>query len=126
MKKICRKSHFSISYLPVLVNSNQLVSEDVLNIFNNVTPGIKLVNNEDLTLLGAPIYREGIHKVLEPKLKSLELMCERLSNVDSHEATFLMKNALSIPKLNYFLRTAPCFQEINLLEQFDKTLLVNV
>ena len=49
----------------------------VLDQFNQLTPGIKLIKEEDLTLLGAPINIEGISKVLKPKLESLELMCSR-------------------------------------------------
>ena len=49
----------------------------VLDQFNQLTPGIKLIKEEDLTLLGAPINIEGISKVLKTKLESLELMCSR-------------------------------------------------
>ena len=99
---------------------------DVLDQFNQLTPGIKLIKEEDLTLLGAPINIEGISKVLKPKLESLELMCSRLGDLDRHEATFLLKNAFNIPKLNYFLRTAPCFLENETLEMFDETLHTSI
>ena len=36
--------------------------------------GIKIVNSSELTLLGAPIFPEAIHAVLEPKLTNLKTM----------------------------------------------------
>ena len=49
-------------------------------------------------------------------------MVNRLSELDAHDALFLLRNALSIPKLTYFLRTAPCFTEIEVLRLYDKLL----
>jgi hypothetical protein len=110
----------------LLVKPVHLNPDEVLDQFNQLTPGIKLIKEEDLTLLGAPINIEGISKVLKPKLESLELMCSRLVDLDRHEATFLLKNAFNIPKLNYFLRTAPCFLENETLEMFDNTLQTSI
>ena len=110
----------------LLVKPVHLNPSEVLDKFNQLTPGIKLIKDEDLTLLGAPINIEGISKVLKPKLESLELMCSRLVDLDRHEATFLLKNAFNIPKLNYFLRTAPCFLENETLELFDNTLQTSI
>ena len=47
-------------------------------------------------------------------------MTQRLKQIDNHEALFLLQNCFSMPKLNYFLRTAPCFQEGKILENYDK------
>ena len=110
----------------LLVKPVHLNPNDVLDQFNQLTPGIKLIKEEDLTLLGAPINVEGISKVLKPKLESLELMCSRLGDLDRHEATFLLRNAFNIPKLNYFLRTAPCFLENETLAMFDDTLHTSI
>ena len=41
-----------------------------------------------------------------------------LSKLSSHEALFLIKNSLAIPKLQYVLRTAPCFLATSLTD-FD-------
>ena len=45
-------------------------------------------------------------------------MIDRLVNVDCHDAYFILKNCLSIPKLLYFLRTAPLFN-CKKLKNFD-------
>ena len=46
-------------------------------------------------------------------------MVDQLTQIDAHEALFLLRNCFSIPKLTYFLRTAPCFTEEELLKDYD-------
>ena len=43
--------------------------------------------------------------------------------VDAHTALFLLKNCLSVPKLTYFLRSAPCFLWPDILKRYD--LIIN-
>ena len=81
--------------------------------------GIKLVKKSELTLLGAPLFIDGVESVLEPKIEKLKIMSKRLQEIDNHEGLFLLRNCLAMPKLTYFLRTAPCFQKSNVLESFD-------
>jgi len=93
--------------------------------FCQESPGqikVKLLQNEDLTLLGAPILPEAIFSILNAKLESLNLMIERLTEIDAHEALFLLKNCFAIPKLTYFLRTAPCFMKKNILNNYDNSI----
>ena len=47
-------------------------------------------------------------------------MVSRLKMIDNHEALFLLQNCFSVPKLTYFLRTAPCFLDENILITYDK------
>ena len=49
--------------------------------------------------------------------KMIEL--QRLSKVVAHYGFYLLKNCFSLPKLLYFLRTSPCFEELDLLQQYD-------
>ena len=84
-----------------------------------LTPGVKVLEKENMTLLGAPIFKEAINHVLEPKLEQLALMAKRLNLIDAHDALFLLRNCFSIPKLTYFLRTAPCFLKKDILKKYD-------
>ena len=99
------------------------VSEECKNAhkkFCEASPGqcnVKLLNNENLTLLGSPVLPEAIKSVLITKLENLKLMVERITQIDAHEALFLLRNCFSIPKLTYFLRTAPCFEKIDILQR---------
>ena len=49
-------------------------------------------------------------------------MTERLITIDAHEALFLLRNCFSMPKLTYFLRTAPCFLKKNILLEYDNSI----
>ena len=53
---------------------------------------IKVVERNELKLLGAPIFPEAIESVLEPKIENLALMTDRLKQIDSHEAMFLLRH----------------------------------
>ena len=64
-------------------------------------------------LLGTPLFRDGIDEVLAKKYNELKVMTKRLALLPAHDSLFLLRNALAIPKLQYILRTAPCFKSAN-------------
>ena len=101
------------------INPESERCKNALEEFNKISPGVKLKKKENLTLLGAPIFPEGIKNSLEPKLENLKLMANRLKEIDAHDALFLLRNCFSIPKLTYFLRTSPCFLNKEILERYD-------
>jgi hypothetical protein len=102
-----------------LINPLSEECKDALDAFQRITPGVKLVDKENLTLLGAPIYPEGIQAVLEAKLEDLELMAGRLAKIDRHSALYLLRNCFAMPKLTYFLRSSPCFLKPDILKRYD-------
>ena len=102
-----------------LVNPLLEECKNALDTFNNVTPGVKLLNKANLKLLGAPIFPEAIDSILEPKLENLILMANRLKEIDAHDALFLLRNCFSMPKLTYHLRTSPCFLKKETLNKYD-------
>ena len=93
-------------------------SQEVMSEF----PGVKEISAADLKLLGAPILQEAFEDVLHSKLENLKTMVERLKQLDSHDALFLLKQCFAIPKIMYTLRTAPCFLNIEWCKEFDDTL----
>ena len=105
-----------------LVNPTSDECKNAHNSFNHIQQGVKIVNKQELTLLGAPIFPEAIKNVLSVKLSNLQEMTHRLNEIDQHEAFFLLKNCFSIPRWVYFLRTAPCFTKPEILIKFDQTI----
>ena len=85
-------------------------------------PGIKVIQPEDLTLLGAPVLPCANEKVLSAKLDTLKTLTDHLKLLHEHDALYLLKNCMAIPKLMYFLRTAPCFLNPDLLAEYDETI----
>ena len=92
----------------------------ILSDFNRICPKIEVTDLKDLVILGAPIGGEARRTLLTGKKQELDNMCDFLENVDGHHALFLLRNCLSLPKLLYFLRTACCFKEEDLLREYDK------
>jgi len=56
----------------------------------------------------------------------IDNIIENLELIEPHQAFFILKNCLSIPKLIYLLRSAPCFNCKEQLEVFDTAIKTNV
>jgi len=61
-------------------------------------------------LLGSPLYNDGFLPILNSHIASLSTMSKRLKLMSSHEAFFLYRNLLSIPKLLHLLCSSPCWE----------------
>src|SRR5829696_3843787 len=67
-------------------------------------PGLKILRDDELTLLGAALTEQACPVIFQGKIKALELMYERLGALQSHPALFLLMNCFAIPKVMYTLR----------------------
>ena len=94
-------------------------SDCITAMFEAAAPEVKILSRETLTLLGAPIAAEAIDGVLQSKLEDLKVMMSKLEGLDSQVATFLLRHCLAIPKMTYFLRSAPCFESRERLLEYD-------
>ena len=83
-------------------------NDDISSSFLSRYPDLKLVPAEDINILGVPLFPKGINEELTKRLNALKLTCSRFEKLDHHDALFLLKNALFLPKLLYLLRTFPC------------------
>ena len=86
--------------------------------FCALAPGIKIVEASKLILLGSPIFPSAAKIVLEEKQSELKKMLEQLQEMDSHDAFYILKNSLALPKLLFFLRSSPFFKT-DQLKDFD-------
>ena len=72
--------------------------------------GAHVVDPTNATLLGSSIGDlASISTTLREKIKSLEVMRERLKHLSTHNALLLFRHSFAIPKLLYSLQTTPCF-----------------
>ena len=65
--------------------------------------------------MGATARRDLLNK----KVIELQKLSEVVTKLDAHYGFYLLKNCFSLPKLLYFLRTSPCFEAVDLLQQYD-------
>ena len=64
---------------------------------------------EDLVLLGSPLLASrGVDTVLSSKRSDLETLASRLPLMPAHDSHFLLRKVVTMPRLMYTLRTAPC------------------
>ena len=86
------------------------------------SPSLRVVDPAKATLLGAPIDGDiSMIIVWESKMEQLQALGNRLKQLQAHDALCLLQNALAIPKVLYFLRTAPSFRS-TVLTSFDGVL----
>jgi hypothetical protein len=85
-------------------------------------PGIRLVIDSELELLGSPILPEGIIPHIDRKLSQLNNLCKRVIFNSSHVAFLLLRSSIGFQRIIYLLRTAPTFLELQSLECFDQVI----
>ena len=97
-------------------------NHEVLQKFKAIAPSIQHIDVHHSVLLGAPIGNKvGIDAILSKKLEEFQRLANTLKLLSAHDAFFLLKNCFSLPKLQYILRCAPCF-ESQILSQYDDTI----
>ena len=94
----------------------------ILQLFNTICPAIQKTPLDDLCILGAGMGVDCVLDKLTKRSKDLELLSERLVEIEAHSALFVLKNSFSIPKLKFMLRTSPCFMHPDILSNYDSIL----
>lgn len=95
------------------------IDNNIVSKFDDICPGIRVMNKENLTLLGVPIFEEGFAAVAENIFNKLKIMFGRLKQLNSHTSYCLLKTCFGIPKLTYLIRTTPAWKFKNFIATFD-------
>ena len=96
-------------------------SMSALEKIHTVAPNIRVIQPHEATLLGAPLTLEALDPILGLKIDEVRRLSSRLDALHTHDALFLLRNCLAIPKLLYILRTAPMWKVQEGLNTFDET-----
>lgn len=83
-------------------------------------PGLKIQNPNNWELLGAPLNDVSLCSSFEKKTMKMELLLDRLSEVEPHQAFFLLTHYLYVPKLMYCLRASPIYKMPEMLKKCDQ------
>ena len=89
-------------------------------------PALNFPSSSELTLLGASNLPEAVPATMKEKTVQAELLTSRLGKLDAHQALFLLKNCLSLPKLLYVLRCSQAWKFPHLLQVFDNVIRTSV
>jgi hypothetical protein len=91
--------------------------------FYELLPDLKSVPLSEVTLLGAAMGDTSLDTLLKEFLTSFGVVTQRLLKLSSHDAFFLLRTCLSMPKLLHTLRTSPSFTRSALLMEIDSAFL---
>lgn len=94
-------------------------NSEAVNAFKSLAPGIRVVNEEELELLGSPLLESGIEHFAKRKFEKLHVLINRLNLLQTHYGYFILKNCLAIPKVVYLFRCTPLWKFSDLLHQLD-------
>ena len=104
-----------------VLGSNEESKNSLTQFIFSEYPDVKHVSPSVVSLLGAPIFEDGIENALTLKLSILKKTCSRLTLLERHDALFLLRNVFFLPKLLYLLRSSPCFHS-HILKDIDATI----
>ena len=85
-------------------------------------PGVQVVTLGDATLLGAALGGSSLTHILNEHIEKFRHLTKQLEQLSAHDAFFLLKNCLAMPKLLFTLRTSPCFLFPEKLHEIDRCL----
>ena len=104
----------------VILGEMDLSSANVaLAMLREVAPDVHLLQRDTATSLGASLFHSTLSSSLRSKIHVLECLTSRLECLHTHDALFLLRNCLAIPKLMYLLCSSPAWQASEDLEAFD-------
>ena len=78
-----------------------------------------IIKHADMEPLCSAILGQTVRKVIANKLHTYCLTTHRLQHLDTHTGVFLLKNAFSLPRLLFQLRSSPCYRHSDDLAPYD-------
>ncbi|KAF0294133.1 hypothetical protein FJT64_008171 [Amphibalanus amphitrite] len=83
---------------------------------------IREVAMSELELLGAPVHDDQVRRKLLQGQLMVEKLIRRLQALEeAHQAFFLLKSYVSLPRVLYLLRSSPAYRHPALLVKIDET-----
>jgi hypothetical protein len=77
----------------------------VIQEFQNLAPGIKICDRGSLSLLGSPIFDQGVKNTVKKTIIRVENLLNKAKLLSRYVAYILTKNCRFVPKFNFLLRT---------------------
>ena len=110
----------------VLINHQQKEVPRTLYQFRNILPNIRVLQEDNYQLLGAPLSSEAVGPALRAKEEALKRMADRLLHIEPHPALVPLKNCFAVPRLQYLLRTSAAYEDTRGLRAIDTAIQESV
>ena len=106
----------------LLEGSSEESKSIALRHLHSVLPDIREVAMNELELLGAPVHDDQVRRKLLQGQLMMEKLIRRLQALEeAHQAFFLLKSYVSLPRVLYLLRSSPAYRHPALLVKIDET-----
>ncbi len=89
--------------------------------FDSIANGIQMMKTENKFLLG-PLTEDASRICLEKKTIELRNLAGKLKSIRRHSAYYLLRLSVTTPRLIFFLRGAPMWQNSTGLLHYDETM----
>lgn len=90
--------------------------------FELLSNGIQTMQPQHEFLLGSPLTEQAAVICLDRKIADMERLTNKLINITSHNAYFLLRISITTPRLIFFLRGTPMWKNIGGLKRYDDSL----
>ncbi|XP_055335726.1 uncharacterized protein LOC129586490 [Paramacrobiotus metropolitanus] len=103
--------------------------EIVRETFIKCHPEFLQPTESELLLLGAPLLQAAIPDAIAKKTEDLQRLSSKLSVLPAHQAYYLLRTCICVPKMNYLLRASPtwlCTDELEVFDSVSKSALESV
>ena len=110
---------------------SEIICEDatVRDTIHCALPGAQVILSEEATLLGSTLGGiASIDASLKEKTKALPLLGVHFKHMSAHDSLILLHHTFAIPRLQFLLRSPPCFlsSELTLYDNALREILGSV
>ena len=103
-------------------------SDKVLNLYNVLSDfhsmglDFKIVDKNNLNLLGCPVFEESFSTFVTNKIQNFESKIENLKAISLHSAYYNIRYCVFTPNFTHVLRCCPLWQNQNILKTLDNVI----
>ena len=96
--------------ISVLGTESDEIKNEIYGRFNSISKGTQKMIVKNQFLLTSPLTEEASALCLENKTQDLMKMREKLKQISSHSAYYLLRFSITTPRLIFFLRGSPMWR----------------
>lgn len=104
-------------------NGSESEVTEIVGRIQSILPGCKLLESNEVVLLGAPLLKESSMKAMSVCVEKTKLMFSRLRQMGAHRALFLLKSSLGASRLTHILRSGSISEDNIWLADYDNLLI---
>lgn len=109
----------NFSKCELFVQSTCIDKDTIIDNFKKNAPGINIVDENTLHLLGCPVLDQSFNQFIDSKIQNFSSVSDRLLKINMHTAFTIIRHCLFVPKFTYVLRCSHLWKHPSLLTNLD-------